>query len=115
MSGLGTHVRAERLRQKLTLAQLAQGADLSASALSQIERGLTDPSIGSLRRIASALHVPCSQLLLEPESIVPAPPASNLRTTMLIHQGSVDVEVAGVVYPLCAGEVLMVISPPETV
>ena len=54
-NGLGFGIRSERLRQGLTLAQVAEQAELSPSALSQIERGVTDPSIGSLRRIASAL------------------------------------------------------------
>lgn len=63
---LGNGIRVERQRQALTLAQLAERADLSASALSQIERGVTDPSIGSLRRIASALQVPFFQFLVEP-------------------------------------------------
>lgn len=65
---LGSGIRTERLRQNMTLAQLADLAGLSASALSQIERGVTDPSIGSLRRIASALQVPFFQFLLERES-----------------------------------------------
>ena len=65
---LGVGIRAERLRQGLTLAQLAERAGLSPSALSQIERGVTDPSIGSLRRIATALGVPFFRFLLEPES-----------------------------------------------
>jgi transcriptional regulator with XRE-family HTH domain len=65
---LGSGIRAERLRQNMTLARLAERTGLSASALSQIERGVTDPSIGSLRRIASGLQVPFFQFLLERDS-----------------------------------------------
>jgi len=65
-STLGAGIRSERLRQGLTLTNLAERADLSASALSQIERSITDPSVGSLRRIASALEVPFFQFLVEP-------------------------------------------------
>jgi transcriptional regulator with XRE-family HTH domain len=75
---LGSGIRAERLRQ--TLAQLAERAGLSASALSQIERGVTDPSIGSLRRIAAALQVPFFQFLLERESPDPVVRKSQRRT-----------------------------------
>jgi transcriptional regulator with XRE-family HTH domain len=64
---LGAGIRAERHRQGLTLTHVAERADLSPSALSQIERGVTDPSIGSLRRIASALQVPFFQFLQDPE------------------------------------------------
>jgi transcriptional regulator with XRE-family HTH domain len=62
-ASLGQEIRAERLRQSLTLAQLAGLADLTVSAPSQIERGASDPSIASLRRIASGLRVPMYQLL----------------------------------------------------
>jgi len=77
---LGSGIRAERLRQNLTLAQLAERTGLSASALSQIERGITDPSIGSLRRIAAALQVPFFQFLLERESPDPVVRKSERRT-----------------------------------
>jgi transcriptional regulator with XRE-family HTH domain len=77
---LGGGIRAERLRQNLTLAQLAERAGLSASAVSQIERGVTDPSIGSLRRIASALQVPFFQFLLERDSPDPVVRKSDRRT-----------------------------------
>jgi transcriptional regulator with XRE-family HTH domain len=77
---LGSGIRAERLRQNLTLAQLAERAGLSASALSQIERGITDPSIGSLRRIAAALQVPFFRFLLERESPDPVVRKSERRT-----------------------------------
>ena len=65
---LGAGIRAERLRQGLTLTQLAEEAGLSPSALSQIERGITDPSISSLRRIANALGVAFFQFLVQAET-----------------------------------------------
>jgi quercetin dioxygenase-like cupin family protein len=64
----------------MTLARLAELTGLSPSALSQIERGVTDPSIGSLRRIASALQVPFFQFLLEPESPDPVVRKKQRRT-----------------------------------
>jgi transcriptional regulator with XRE-family HTH domain len=77
---LGSGIRTERLRQSMTLAQLAERTGLSPSALSQIERGVTDPSIGSLRRIASALQVPFFQFLLEPDSPDPVVRKNERRT-----------------------------------
>ncbi len=62
---LGAGIRAERLRRGLTLTQLAERAGLSPSALSQIERGVTDPSISSLRRIANALEIGFFQFLVQ--------------------------------------------------
>jgi transcriptional regulator with XRE-family HTH domain len=79
-AALGAGIRAERLRQNLTLAQLAEQVGLSASAVSQIERGVTDPSIGSLRRIASALQVPFFQFLLERDGHDPVVRKNERRT-----------------------------------
>jgi transcriptional regulator with XRE-family HTH domain len=61
---LGAGIRAERQRLGLTLTELAERCDLSPSALSQIERGVTDPSISSLRRIANALGIGFFQFLV---------------------------------------------------
>jgi transcriptional regulator with XRE-family HTH domain len=61
-SDLGGAVRAVRLRRRLTLRALAGATDLSESFLSQFERGLTQCSVASLRRIAEALGVELAQL-----------------------------------------------------
>lgn len=52
MENLGSRIRDERRRRKLTLEILSQKTELSKSFLSQIERGLAQPSISSLKRIA---------------------------------------------------------------
>jgi transcriptional regulator with XRE-family HTH domain len=79
-AALGAGIRRERTRQSLTLAQLADRAGLSASALSQIERGVTDPSISSLRRISTALGVPFFQFLVQNESPDPVVRRAERRT-----------------------------------
>lgn len=61
---IGMGVRRERLRRGLTLAQVASQVSLTVSALSQIERGASDPSLNSLRRIAQAFDIPMFQLLV---------------------------------------------------
>jgi transcriptional regulator with XRE-family HTH domain len=61
---IGEGIRRERLRRGLTLAQLATQVHLTVSALSQIERGASDPSISSLRRIAQAFNIPMFQFLV---------------------------------------------------
>lgn len=63
-STIGEGIRRERLRRGLTLAQLASQVHLTVSALSQIERGASDPSISSLRRIAAAFNIPMFQFLV---------------------------------------------------
>lgn len=53
---LGGHIRTLRKLRGLTLVQLADATELSHPFLSQLERGLAQPSLGSLRRIALALE-----------------------------------------------------------
>lgn len=63
---LGRRIRETRLRQGLTLKELDDRAGLSATHLSEIERGRTSPTVGALLRIARALgHEPA--YFLEPE------------------------------------------------
>jgi transcriptional regulator with XRE-family HTH domain len=61
---IGEGIRRERLRRGLTLAQLATQVNLTVSAVSQIERGASDPSISSLRRISQAFDIPMFQFLV---------------------------------------------------
>lgn len=52
---LGRHVRHLRQTQDLTLKALAEQIGVSPSALSQIERGKSEPSLGTLWRLGGAL------------------------------------------------------------
>jgi transcriptional regulator with XRE-family HTH domain len=53
---LGRHVRRLRQGQHLTLAALAEQVSISPSALSQIERGKSEPSLGTLWRLGNVLQ-----------------------------------------------------------
>ena len=55
---LGEKLRILRQDSRLTLQALAIAAGVSQSLISQVERGLTSPSITTLRRVATALNVP---------------------------------------------------------
>jgi len=59
-TGVGADIRALRKARGLTLAELALQVGRSVGWLSQIERGLTEPSISDLRRLADALEQPLS-------------------------------------------------------
>src|SRR3954471_16234711 len=59
---LGARVRALRRARGLTLKGLGRLAGLSHPFLSQVERGLARPSIGSVERIAAALDVSVAHL-----------------------------------------------------
>lgn len=53
---LGRRIRKLRLERRMTLKQVEQASGLSATHLSEIERGRTSPTIGALVRIARALE-----------------------------------------------------------
>lgn len=55
MGNLGQKVREARQARNLTLREVARRAGLTASLISQIERGLANPSVSSLLSIANVL------------------------------------------------------------
>jgi transcriptional regulator with XRE-family HTH domain len=62
---LGSYLRAQRKLADLSLRQLAEMAQVSNAYLSQIERGLHQPSVKVLRSIADALKLPGESVLIQ--------------------------------------------------
>ncbi|WP_419932325.1 helix-turn-helix domain-containing protein [Candidatus Poriferisodalis sp.] len=60
---LGDFIRAQRELMELSQRQLAKMAHLSNPYLSQIERGLHEPSVRVLKALAEALNVRAATLL----------------------------------------------------
>jgi len=65
MKALGGFIRSQRKLANLSLRQLADLTSLSNPYLSQIERGLHQPSVRVLRLLADALDVSAESLLTE--------------------------------------------------
>jgi transcriptional regulator with XRE-family HTH domain len=65
MQALGSFIRSQRKLANLSLRQLAELTSLSNPYLSQIERGLHQPSVRVLRLLADALNVSAETLLAE--------------------------------------------------
>ena len=63
---LGQAIRRRRKAMTMTLDQVAKAADLTTGFLSQVERGLSSPSLTSLMAIAAALQTSVEQLLSVP-------------------------------------------------
>ncbi len=63
MAALGEFIRSQRALAGLSLRDLAERAEISNAYLSQIERGVHEPSIRVLHSIARALGVPLDLLL----------------------------------------------------
>ena len=55
---IGEKISLIRKKQNLSIRDLAKLAEVTPSLLSQIERGLANPSVNSLKSISSALNVP---------------------------------------------------------
>jgi transcriptional regulator with XRE-family HTH domain len=60
--GLGDFIRMQRDIADLSLRQLSDLADVSSAYLSQVERGLYQPSAHVLKSVAEALHVSVESL-----------------------------------------------------
>lgn len=61
----GQRIKEIRIKKKFTLEELAKRTSVSASFLSQIERGIVYPSVESLKRVATALQVKLDYLFKE--------------------------------------------------
>ncbi|HLR85415.1 MAG TPA: helix-turn-helix transcriptional regulator, partial [Nocardioidaceae bacterium] len=55
---VGGRIRRAREERGLSVRELASRSELSAGLVSQVERGLTDPSLHTLRVIAKVLNTP---------------------------------------------------------
>jgi transcriptional regulator with XRE-family HTH domain len=62
---LGAYIRAQRRLADLSLRQLAEMSDVSNAYLSQVERGLHQPSLKVVQSIAHALNLSSEVLLAE--------------------------------------------------
>jgi len=60
---LGSFIRAQRQMANLSLRQLSALTEVSNPYLSQVERGLHEPSVRVLKSIAEALNVSAETLL----------------------------------------------------
>lgn len=63
VGALGDFIKAQRRIADLSQRELARLADLSDAYLSQLERGLHEPSVRVLNGLAQALNVPSEKLL----------------------------------------------------
>jgi transcriptional regulator with XRE-family HTH domain len=65
LQSLGAFIRSQRLQARMSLRDLAAKANVSNPYISQIERGLHEPSVRVLRSIAQALGMSADVLLAQ--------------------------------------------------
>jgi transcriptional regulator with XRE-family HTH domain len=63
VTALGEFIKSQRRIADLSQRELARLADLSDAYLSQLERGLHEPSVRVLNGLSQALNVPAEKLL----------------------------------------------------
>ena len=60
---VGLNIQRIRKSQKLSIDRAAELAGVSKSMLGQIERGVVNPTVGVLHKLAQGLHVPLEKLI----------------------------------------------------
>jgi len=80
LHALGSFIRAQRQLANLSLRQMADLAHVSNPYLSQLERGLHEPSVRVLQSIARALNV-SAETLLTHAGVEDDTEAADLRDT----------------------------------
>jgi transcriptional regulator with XRE-family HTH domain len=102
----------------MTLKELGQEAGLSHPFLSQLERGLARPSMGSVERIAQALDVPAGGLWAHPRLTVREWTSDSHRwperrevesgeVLVYVVRGKVEIDLDGEVHALAEGDALL--------
>jgi len=84
-----------RKHKKLTLAQLAQKIERSVGFLSQVERGLSRPTVADLTAISHALDVPTTYFYSQPKpKAIDWITRPNERRTVYYANGITDILVS---------------------
>lgn len=109
----GAEVREIRKQKQLTLNNLAEKTGLSSSLLSQIERGLVDPTVGTFWKICNALDMPINHFFQISDGQDPVI-RKNQRKVIQLKNTNVKYHV---LTPLQQGKIeflLVEIEPGET-
>ncbi len=89
-SVLGAYIRAQRQLADLSLRQLATLSNVSNAYLSQVERGLHQPSLKVLRSIADALDISTEHMLAQAGVVTASARTVSETATSSGDQGTVE-------------------------
>ena len=87
---IGNKVKRFRKEKGLSSRELASLADITPSMLSQIERGLANPSLQTLKILAKTLDVPTFSFLLEETETSELVVRSNRRKKIIVENFSYE-------------------------
>ena len=82
---LGAFIRAQRQMANLSLRELAAMTEISNPYLSQIERGLSEPSARVMKTIAEALNLSAEALFAQAGLMSESPPRADDATETAIR------------------------------
>jgi transcriptional regulator with XRE-family HTH domain len=110
---IGQKIRTLRNAKGLTLADLAARIQVSASLISQLERGGVNPSLSLLKSISDALEIPLGSLIEgeEQKAEVSSYQMSEKERKTLITEGRVHISLLTRSLDLDCEFVLMVYPP----
>ncbi len=103
LSPVGAFIREQRRLVRLSQRQLARATGLSDTYLSQLERGMHEPSLRALRAIAKGLNISAEQLIgltgaiegsVEAGDGPAAHPGDSVRAGSGAPAGPIDTETA---------------------
>ena len=108
---LGAKLRRRRQELGLTLKDVAEGAGLSVGFISQIERGLTAPSLSSLSGIARVLDTHLTRFLTSPSGSSPAT-RRDRRSVYAIDDSVLTYERISAAFPGSVLNSVIIHEPP---
>lgn len=88
-SAIGARLRNHRLRQHMTIEQLAEASGLTKGFISRVERDQTSPSVATLVTLCAVLRVEVGTLFEEPETTLvtlDAAPTVDLGGTGMLEK-----------------------------
>ena len=120
---IGVKIKKIRLAKGLALKELAAKSGLTSSFLSQLENGITAPSVASLHKIADALGIKIANLFQEGEGaefiflrkqrnphLLPGYPESNYE---ILASSVLDIKMLPLLLKLKVNEVLAADACPQ--
>ncbi len=111
LDSLKDSLRARRKELGMTMQQVADQAGLSVGFISQIERGLTVPSLSSLVSVSRVLGLHASQFLAQPAENTQQT-KHNERIPFAINEGSVTYERISSSFPGSVLRSVIIHEPP---
>jgi len=84
-ASVGRALRERRVKAGLSIRQLATEAGVSASLVSQIERGKINPSVGRVLSLVTALGISLDELFVDLDGNAPARPTNDDDTGDVLH------------------------------